>query len=92
MLSFTQFLYEHYVTTDSPEEKMKYHDDVHSMIKQSYKDIGGHAGLGHGTDEESKAITNDIKNPNHIMKLKTVAGKPVAVAIYRRCGKLKAFS
>jgi len=84
MQSFKDFILEHYVTTDSPGEKTKYHDAIHGMMRQSYKEIGGYSGHGHDSPDESAAISADIHNPNHIIKIKKVGGTPVAAAIYKK--------
>jgi hypothetical protein len=82
--SFKEYLLEHYVTTDDPKEKEKHIDDVHDMIRASYKKVGGYGGLGHGTDIESAAIKKDVRDPNVIMKLHRKNNKAHSVMLYKK--------
>jgi len=84
MKSFKDYLSEHYITTDSPEEKEKHLNDVHDMIRASYKSIGGYGGHTHGSSEESEAIKSDIRDPNVIMKLHRKNNKPQSVMLYKK--------
>jgi hypothetical protein len=89
MFSFRQYLEERWVTSDKPEVKSQYHDKAHAMLKASYKSVGGYGGLGHGSEEEHRAISQDINHPDHIIKLKKRAGEPHAVAIYKKANGRK---
>ena len=77
MITFKEYLAEHYVTTDNPEEKQKHLQHAHDMIRASYKSIGGYSGLGHGSEKESEAILwlddkriqlNTVENPDQLSK------------------------
>lgn len=81
---FREFLTEHWITTDNTSEKSYHHDQIHHILKSSYKNIGGYAGHEHNSDAEHKAISNDINNPNHIIKLNKKNDIVSAVAIYRK--------
>jgi hypothetical protein len=79
MITFKEYLAEHYVTTNNPEEKQKHLQHAHDMIRSSYKSIGGYSGLGHGSEKESEAIKKDIMDPDVIMKLHRKNNKPHSV-------------
>lgn len=59
----------------------EYRNQIHDIIRDSYKGIGGYVGLGHGTKEESTAIHHEISNSN--MKVVRRHGKVFAVRMYR---------
>jgi hypothetical protein len=84
MITFKEYLAEHYVTTDNPEEKQKHLQHAHDMIRASYKSIGGYSGLGHGSEKESDAIKKDIMDPDVIMKLHRKNNKPHSVMLYKK--------
>jgi hypothetical protein len=84
MITFKEYLAEHYVTTDNSEEKQKHLQHAHDMIRASYKSIGGYSGLGHGSEKESEAIKKDIMDPDVIMKLHRKNNKPHSVMLYKK--------
>lgn len=87
MLSFSQFnssLIERWITSDDHSEKSRHHDEIHSILKSSYKDIGGYGGHGHNTKAEHEAISSDIHNPNHIIKINRHDDKITSAAIYKK--------
>jgi hypothetical protein len=68
MQSFKDFLSEHILSIGFNPDHEKYREthrsEMHNLIKNAYKEIGGYAGLGHGSKEESDTIHNDISKLN----------------------------
>ena len=57
--------------------------DMHDMLVKSYHYVGGYAGLGSGSKEESKAIHSDLSNPDHIIKVIKRGSAITALAMYK---------
>jgi hypothetical protein len=84
MQSFSQFISERYITTTDPDLKRKHADDVHTMLRNSYKSVDGYGGLGSGSKEEHEAIHKDLHDPHVIMKLHKKEGKALSVSLYKK--------
>lgn len=86
-ISFNQYITERFVTIGfKPEQehhREKFRDQIHSIIKGSYKELDGYGGLGHGSEEEHKTIHQDISNAGTI-KLVHRDGKVTAVTMYKK--------
>lgn len=82
MLTFKEFLLHERKRLISPKESHRH--EIHDIIKSSYKRIGGYRGLGHGSEEESKAIHADISHPDHTIRAVKHKGKLVSAVIYRQ--------
>lgn len=59
----------------------EYRNQIHDIIRNTYKGIGGYVGLGHGTQEESDAIHDAISSNN--MKVVRRGNSVSAVKIYK---------
>lgn len=66
-------------------------DQMHNVLRDSYKSIGGYNDLGSGSKEESEAIHSDISNPNHHIQATIDRDKITSVIIKKktRSGKVK---
>lgn len=86
MKTFDEFmLVEHYVTTNGGGLTDADHHAAHHVLLTSYKGVeGGYGGKGSGSSAEHQDAHKDLKNPNHIVKLKKVAGKVVSAVIYKK--------
>jgi len=86
MLSFTQFLDEHVISIglNNAHERFreKHRQEIHDMMHNAYKKIGGYSGHPSGSPEESQAIHDDISN--HIVKAVVRNGKVTAASIYKK--------
>ena len=80
-----QNLQERVLSPGFNKEHEKYREmhrqDIHDILRSSYKDIGGYGGLGHGSEQESKAIHDDISSTN--IKMTRRNGKISSVNLYR---------
>lgn len=85
MLSFSEFLLERIVNLgfSGSGNREPHASAIHDIIRTSYRHIGGYLGLGHGTEEESKAIYDDIHNSNHAIKMYRHDGEIKAAVIYK---------
>jgi hypothetical protein len=86
MHSFKQYITERILSIGfNPEHERfreQHRQDIHDILQRSYKAVeGGYGGLGSGTEEESKAIHNDISNLN--IKATRRDGKITAVNLYK---------
>lgn len=59
----------------------KHRQSIHDLMRASYSSIGGYGGHASGSDEESKAIHDDISK--HLIKAVVRDGKVSAVNIYK---------
>jgi len=66
---------------DHEKYREQYRDQVHSLLRKSYANIGGYSGHAPGSDEESKAIHDDISN--HAIKITKRGDKISSVRIYK---------
>jgi hypothetical protein len=72
---------------DDPEheKRKKHYNEIFNVIQDSYKKVeGGYGGLGSGSENERKAIHDDITHPNHAIKATRRDGKIVHVSIYKK--------
>ena len=87
MLSFFEFITEKVLSIGLNPEHEKYRtqhmQDMHDMLVKSYHYVGGYAGLGSGSEEESKAIHSDLSNPDHIIKVIKRGSAITALAMYK---------
>lgn len=60
----------------------KHRQEIHDMIQKSYSKIGGYSGHTPGSEEESKAIHNDISHS--LIKATRRNGKISAVNLYKK--------
>jgi hypothetical protein len=85
MLSFLEYMTEHVLSIGINPKHEKYREqyrsDIHDVLRNSYEPIGGYGGISSGSEDESKAIHNDISNS--LMKLVTRKGKVSAVTLYK---------
>lgn len=75
MITFKDFLNEHYHNLFTPEEIAPHADALHHMVTTAYADIGGIKGRGFSTPEEIKHLP--------LVKMKTVDGVPKAAVFYK---------
>lgn len=76
MLTFEQFLNEHFVNIVDDDEKQKYKDQVWNILDLSYKNIGGVKGSGFQSPDDM------VKNIPY-WKLARKNGKIVACMLYK---------
>lgn len=85
MITFKQFLQEKVLNIgfNSKHEQFreKHRQQIHDIIRSSYSKINGYAGLGSGSEEESKAIHDDISK--HNLKAIKRGNNITAVRIYK---------
>lgn len=85
MLTFNDFLTERFISigfNPSHANKREQHrQEIHDMIQKSYVKAKGYSGYPSGSDEESKAIHDDITNSN--IKAIKRDGKITAVNLYK---------
>lgn len=85
MKSFSQYLQEHVLSIglnpDHEKFREKHRHAIHNIIRDSYKDIGGYGGQGHGTKDESDAIHADINDS--AIKAVVRQGKVTAATLYK---------
>jgi len=90
MKTFLQYLqennlYEHVLSIGLNPKHEKFREQhrqaIHNIIRDSYKDIGGYSGQGHGTKKESDAIHDDITNSS--IKAVVRSGKVTAASLYK---------
>jgi hypothetical protein len=89
MLSFRQYLEESRTLeigrNPAHNDYRKSHaDQMHDVLRNSYKSIGGYNDLGSGSKEESEAIHSDISNPNHHIQATIDRGKITSVIIKKK--------
>jgi len=91
MISFIEYLNSPLLTERvlsigiNPEHEKfreKHRQQIHDMIRDSYKKIDGYAGHKSGSDEESKAIHSDISSS--LIKATVRDGKVSAVNLYKK--------
>jgi hypothetical protein len=87
MFSFKTYLNEHYLSIGLNPDHEKYREqhrqEIHDILHNSYKSVeGGYGGHGSGTEEESKAIHDDISN--NMIKAVKRHGKITAVGLFRK--------
>lgn len=85
METFKQFISEHILSIglnpDHDKHREGHRQEIHDLLRNAYKDIGGYAGLPHGSEEESKAIHSDISN--NLIKATKRNNKITAVSLYK---------
>ena len=85
MLSFLEYMTEHVLSIGINPKHEKYREqyrsDIHDVLRKSYEPIGGYGGISSGSEDESKAIHDDISTS--LMKLVTRKGKVSAVTLYK---------
>lgn len=62
--------------------RTQHRDEMHDMLRNSYVRVGGYGKLGSGTEEESKAIYDDIDSS--IIKATKRNGKISAINLYKQ--------
>lgn len=86
MIRFNQFIIEKVLSIGLNPKHEKFREahrqEFHDMLHHAYKPIGGYAGAGSGTKEESDAIHADISQ--HIIKATKRHGKITSVNIYKK--------
>lgn len=89
MLSFRKYIHlsEHVLSIGLNAEHEKYREthrhQIHNLIRNSYKKIGGYSGHASGSDEESKAIHADISS-SVIKAVRRPGNKITAVNLYKK--------
>ena len=85
MGTFLEYLEEHVLSIglnpDHEKHREEYRDQIHDILRNSYKSIGGYGALGSGSDAESKAIHDDISKS--LIKATRRDGKITTVNLYR---------
>jgi len=85
--SFMELVNEHVVTVGfKPEQEVnreKFRNQIHSILKSSYKGLNGYGGLGHGSDAEHDAIHQDISDAG-VIKMVHRNGQVTAVTMYKK--------
>jgi hypothetical protein len=85
MLTFSSFLNERVLSIgfnpDHEKFREKHRQEIHDMIRKSYESEKGYGGHAAGSDEESKAIHQDISDSN--IKAIKRDGKITAVNLYK---------
>lgn len=85
MQSFKDYLEEHVLSIGlNPEHdhfRETHRQEIHDILRNSYKSIGGYGALGSGSEEESKSIHDDITKS--IIKATKRDGKITTVNLYR---------
>lgn len=90
MLSFKQFLQEKVLSIglnpDHEKHRETYRNEIHDILRNSYKKIGGYSGFKSGSEEESKAIHKDIDSSIiKAVRRPTENGKKItAVNLYKK--------
>lgn len=69
------------INPEHEKYREKHREEIHHILKHSYKDIGGYGGKGHGSKEEHEDIHKDISNL-HIKATKR-EGKITSVNLYK---------
>lgn len=84
--SFSEFITERVISiglnADHEKFREQHRKEIHDMIHQAYKSIGGYSGHSPGSKEESKAIHDDISNS--LIKATKRNGKITAVNLYKK--------
>lgn len=82
------FLEERYLSIGLNPKHEKYREThekhIHDILHTSYREAGGYGGHASGSQEESDAIMNDLRHPNHIIKTVVRGGKPTAAIVYKK--------
>lgn len=85
MLRFISYLEEHVISIGYNPKHEKFREqhrqEIHDLMHHAYKAIGGYSGHKSGSEEESKAIHDDISK--HNIKAVKRDGKISAVNIYK---------
>ena len=85
MQTFKDYLEEHVLSIglnpDHEQYREKHRQEIHDILRSSYKSIDGYGALGSGSEEESKAIHDDISKS--IIKATKRDGKITTVNLYR---------
>lgn len=86
MLQFKQFIIERIISIGINPEHEKFREqhrtEIHNLLRNAYKDIGGYGGHVHGSKAESDAIHKDIDNS--MIKATKRDGKITAVNLYKK--------
>lgn len=85
MFTFKEYLEEKVLSIGlNPEHehhREKFRNQMHDMLRASYASIGGYGGRGSGSEDESKAIHDDISNSQ--IKAVKRGDKLTAVRLYK---------
>lgn len=95
MLKFSEYILTERVLSIGLNPKHEKHreahkDEIHDIIHKSYKSIGGYRGKQSGSDDEKKAIHDDIKKS--VIKAVRRNGKITAVNMYKKSHGLKSIA
>lgn len=87
MQNFKTFLLERFVSIgfkpEDEHQREKHRKEIHDILRKSYSAVpGGYGGLGSGSEEESKAIHDDINQS--LIKATKRDGKITAVNLYKK--------